>query len=207
MATTFAFEGVTALWQGSVLVRKLLTKHKALLVSYWFLLHLQHIRRTWDLKKCAWVYVSFLQSTTCLGSNVQKSATISTLINLAFTLEMWWLRRLILHLRPMGRNKVNVMYWRAACFTCPHATDKLARPRLAAGQPGYYVIQQSITLIPHVSGVPDGTSEMSAPYCNVHYASSPHCEHNVLNLPHIWQRSRFSAAGCADQSEARVSTE
>lgn len=71
---------------------------------------------------------------------------------------------------------------------------------LTAGQSAYYVIRQNVRLETWHHWFPRHA-------CTVLYTSSGcGCEHNVLNLPHIQPRSRFSAAGSFGQSEAASST-
>lgn len=74
--------------------------------------------------------------------------------------------------------------------------------RLAAGQRVYYIIHHNITL-GHVTSLDFPTAH---PVQSIHLRPLHVHEHNVLNLLHIWQRSRFSAAGCTDQSGNRNST-
>lgn len=78
-----------------------------------------------------------------------------------------------------------VLFWEAVlCLLLQ--TWWLAELGLAAGQPGYYVIQQNITLENLTSpDSPDGTFEMPALYSTADNTFSLHSEHNVLNLPHI----------------------
>lgn len=107
-------------------------------------------------------------------------------------------------------TREDALFWRPVLCLRPQTcrSDELLRWGLAAGQTGLLCNRpEHFSSEPRVTGFPTCehacTALYSTPPLTTHSHTHTQGEHNVLNLPHIWPWSRFSAAGSSDQSEPR----